>query len=154
MATSNVMKTSTLIDSLKRKAFLPTDQNTFSEQDFINILNEELQYFVLPRLLRTHEEYLVTFEDVATVSGQARYPIPVRASGNKLRDVAFVVKDNANSAVVRYHELSRVSLEDLSDFNEDSSADYNDAFYVEGDEIVLVDQLPTSNDRDWETNTR
>jgi hypothetical protein len=118
---------------------IPSDQNTFTDQDFLNMLNEEIQYFGVPHLLRTHEEYLVRFEDQELESGKTRYAIPYRAVGNKLRDAALV--DSANS----YFELSRISLEELSDYNRNNLTSFSDAFYVENNNIVLLNQSTDSD---------
>lgn len=140
---SKVLTSSELLRSIKRRAFIPNDQNTFSDSDFLDMLNEEISYFGIPHLLRTHEEYLVTFLDTEVDSSteQFEFDIPERAIGNKLRDVAFV-DDNDN-----FYELSRVSLEDLSDYNYrgDNLNDYTEAFYIKGNKIILVDSLPVGN---------
>lgn len=138
---AKVLTTDELLRSIKRRAFIPNDQNTFEDSDFIDMLNEEISYFGIPHLLRTHEEYLVTFVDIDIEEDVEEYDIPERAIGNKLRDVAFV--DNNNN----YYEMSRVSLEELSDYNYrgDNLNDYTEAFYVEGNKIILVDSLPVDN---------
>jgi len=142
----NVLTSSALIESIIRRAMIPTDQNTFTNQDFLNMLNEEIQYFGVPHLMRTHEEYLVTFQDFAIQPDVFRFPIPARAVGNKLRDAAFIFNDSAfPDRPIRFYELSRVSLEDQSDFNDDYTADYTEGFFLEGNDLVLLDQ-PTVSD--------
>jgi hypothetical protein len=116
---------------------IPSDQTTFSDEDFLEMLNEEIQYFGVPHLLRTHEEYLLTFEDIPVTAGKSEYPIPDRAIGNKLRDVAYV--DSAGS----YFELARISVEYLSDYSSVSVSDYPSSFYLKDNKVVLVDGLPT-----------
>lgn len=142
---SNVLTSSALINSIKRRSMIPSDQNTFTDQDFLDMLNEEVQYFAVPRLLRTHEEYLVDFEDVELTSATREYSIPYRAVGNKLRDVALITKDSVTGDVTNYHELSRVSLEELSDFNGSYTVDYTEAFYVQSNKIILLDQVPVAS---------
>lgn len=133
---SNVLTSTKLIKSIKRKGMVPKDQNTFEDEDFLDMLNEEIQYFAVPHLMSVHEEYLVSSVDLDIVDGKTRYRIPERAIANKLRDVAYI--DNNQS----YYELSRISLEDLSEFSDTYSDDSTQVFYVENDEIVLVDALP------------
>lgn len=134
---SHVYKSSDLIRSIKRRGMIPSDQSTFSDADFLEMLNEEIQYFGVPHLLRTHEEYLLTFEDIPVVTGKSEYAIPDRAIGNKLRDVAYV--DSADN----YYELGRISVEMLADFNNPSTVDYPQSFYIKDNKVVLVDGLPT-----------
>jgi len=126
---------------------IPSDQNTFTDADFTEMLNEEIQYFAVPHLMRTHEEYLVKSIDYALdTDSEQRYQIPSRAVGNKLRDAALVTIDQAfPNRPIRYYELSRVSLEELSDFNDDYVADYTNSFYIEDNDLVLLDQQPFSS---------
>lgn len=136
---SNVLTSSLLINSIKRRAMIPSDQSTFTDADFLDMLNEEIQYFGVPHLLRTHEEYLLTFVDIPIEQNKREYTIPYRSIGNKLRDVAYI--DSANN----FFELSRISVEDLSDYNEDFLDDYTEAFYVQDNKIILVDEVPFGN---------
>ena len=131
---SKALSTLKLIESVKRRAMIPTSQATFSEQDFIDILNEELNTGLLPYLISQHEEHLVTYIDVPLSEGRQladgfrRFEIPYRASGNKLRDVAYI--NNSGNIF----EMSRSSLEDMTEFQ--NIRNYK-VFYVEGNEIVL-----------------
>lgn len=134
---SNVLTSSRLINSIKRRGMIPSDQNTFTDQDFLDMLNEEIQYFGVPHLLRTHEEYLVTSVDLDVTSDSFEYEIPSRAIGNKLREVSYV--DPTTNSVF---ELSRISLEDLTYYNENFFDNRSEAFYVQGNRIILVDDVP------------
>jgi hypothetical protein len=112
---------------------IPTDNSTFTDEDIIEILNEEMDTRLLFTLTSLHEEHMVRFTDIATDPDTARYTIPYRAIGNKLRDVAYV---DSSGAV---YEMSRISLEEVTDYRYYRSNTGTDVFYVEGDEIVLVD---------------
>ena len=123
---------------------IPSDQNTFTDEDFLEMLNEEMQYFGIPHLLRTHEEYLLVFDDIV-LDGSDRYEIPYRAIGNKLREISLVTVSGTNGETTdQILELSRISVEDLPDFNSYSSSRYSQAFYVESNHIVLLGEVPTS----------
>lgn len=131
---SRVLTSSKLIKSIKRRAMVPEDDRTFDDQDILDIVNEELDIGMLPRLLSLNEEHLVTFVDIPLASDKNRYRIPYRAIGNKLRDVALI--DSSGS----HYELSRISLEEMSDYRSSyNSSQGSGIFYIEGDEIVLVD---------------
>lgn len=138
---SGVLTSTKLIESIKRRAMIPSDQNTFTDEDFLEMLNEEIQYFGIPHLLRTHEEYLLVSLDFE-LDGSQKYEIPYRALGNKLRELSYVVNDAANGEQI--YELSRISLEDLPDYNNFSTSRYTQAFYVENNNIVLLGEIPTS----------
>lgn len=127
-----VLTSSELIRSIKRRAMIPSDQNTFTNDDLLEMLNEEIQYFGIPHLLRSHEEYLLVSEDIPLVEGQKKYAIPYRAIGNKLRDLSYVVGDSV-------YEMHRVSIEDVSDYGYSGGNPYD--FYLENNKIVLMGEL-------------
>jgi len=144
MAASNVLTSNQLIKSIIRRAMIPNDQNTFTDEDFLEMINEEMGYFAIPHLLQNHEEYLVNQIDYSTVDSNGNliteYPIPSRAVGNKLRDVSYI------DTTENVYELHRVSLEDLSDYNNDFVNDYPQLFYVQNNIIRLVDGSPNRNE--------
>jgi hypothetical protein len=115
---------------------IPSDDKTFTNEDILEIINEEIAVFGIQHLMSTHEEYLLTYEDKTIVSGQAAYAIPERAIGNKLRDVQYI--DSSNNVF----ELSRISVDDLSDYNDSSALERPQIFYIQDNKIVLVDGLP------------
>jgi hypothetical protein len=126
---------------------LPSDQNTFTDEDFLEMLNEEIQYFGIPHLLRTHEEYLLVQEDI-TLEENKIYEIPYRALGNKLRELSYVTNVSGltgSAAGEQIFELSRISVDDLPDYNNYSTSRYAQAFYVQNNRIVLLGELPVSN---------
>lgn len=130
---AKVMTSDDLIRSLKRRALIPTDQSTFSNEDFLEILNEEMDTGILPYLLEQHEEHLVNYVEIeADSTFPFEYAIPYRAIGNKLRDVALV---NGSGIV---YELSRASLEEISDYQTFTTTDDTGVFYVENNKIVLM----------------
>lgn len=128
------LTTSQLIKSVKQRAMLPTNSKTFSDEDLLEILNEEMDTGVVPEVLKQHEEYYTTFVDIPFDSTKSRYKIPYRAIGNKLRDVMYV---STNGNVV---ELSRISLEDLSEYQSLYNYGDSEVFYLEKDEIVFPAQ--------------
>jgi len=117
-----------LIAGTKRRGMIPESGQTFTTDEFLDILNEEFAIGLLPNILVLHEEHFVVTENMVAIPNTSpqRYKIPYRASGNKLRDV-FIKSDNY------YRELSRIDPE-----NKDTQYRYtNYVFYVEGDEIVI-----------------
>jgi hypothetical protein len=144
---SGVLTSSELIRSIKRRAMIPSDQNTFTDEDFLEMLNEEMQYFGVPHLLRTYEEYLLVSEDF-TLDGSDKYEIPYRALGNKLRDVSYVTNVsglNGQAGSEQIFEMSRISVEDLPDYNSYTSGRYSQAFYVENNKIALLGEVPVND---------
>lgn len=128
------LKTSQLIKSVKQRAMLPTNSKTFSDEDLIEILNEEMDTGIVPEVLKQHEEYYTTYEDIPFDTAKSRYKIPYRAIGNKLRDVMYV---SESTNVV---ELSRISLEDLPEYQSLYNYGDSEVFYLEKDEVVFPAQ--------------
>ena len=126
---------------------IPSDQNTFTDQDFLDMLNEEIQYFGVPHLMRTYEEYLIVSEDVELSEDVREYQIPYRAIGNKLRELSFItnVADTNDINNEQVYELSRISVEDLPDFNNYFGSKYTNSFYVKNNKIVLLGEFPLTD---------
>lgn len=127
--------TDSLIRNIAMRCSLPITQNTFTERDFLEFANEEMDLGIIPLILSFHQDYLMVPEDVVLESNISRYPIPSRAIGNKLRDV-FYVDRSGNS-----YELTRISVEDIPYFQYGSLGAITNplrAFYMEGNEMVLL----------------
>lgn len=126
------MTSSDLIKSLKRRGLIPTDQSTFDNDDFLEILNEELQLSLLPLLLSMKEEHLVNYKEIPNdTEAPIRYQVPYRSVGNKLRDVSYI------DASGNPYEMSRISLEEISDYSNFYSLNSYGVFYMENDNVVI-----------------
>ena len=122
---SKVLTTEKLIASVRRRAMIPDDTSTFTDDDIIDIMNEELVEQVLSDVMVTNEEHLVYSQDEDTVADNTRYKIPYRAVGNKLRDIAYL--DSSD----QQYEMSRISLEELSDYSASYTQNGRDVFWVQ-----------------------
>lgn len=128
------LTTNSLIESVKRRAMLPSTQNTFKESDFLAFANEEMDNAIVPYVHSFREEYFLVTEDVALTPGKVNYKIPDRAIANKLRDVSF--KDVSGNL----YEMTRVFIEDESFFQFNSAGSGMitlRCFIVQADEIVF-----------------
>ena len=134
------MTSDDLISAIKRKIALPISQNTFSEQDVLNFLNEEMLISQIPSVLQYHEEYYVTYEIVPLVANKSRYEIPSRAIGMKLRDLCW--SDDQEIEGQPYgnlFEMTRILPDDKTYFQRNSGGNQQlHKFYVEGNEVVLM----------------
>jgi hypothetical protein len=117
--------TTQLIVNLKRRAMVPTAQNLFSTQDFLDVLNETLKETIIPTVKSVNEEYFVTYTDTAFVSGTAAYDIPSAALGGALRNVTTVDSSGEES------KLSRIEPETLG------SGLRPNGFYVQDNQVVV-----------------
>lgn len=129
---STILTTNKLIASIRRRAFIPRSQETFTDSDFLEMASEEVNIGLMSYIIKTHEEYLVYYEDIPIVNDQNRYEIPERAHGNKLRDVSLV--DGSGNL----YELHRLSLEEISDFSGPYNYQFKNCFYLQNNEIVLA----------------
>lgn len=128
---SSILKTDALIKSIRRRGFIPRSQETFLDEDFLEMATEEINLGLVPLIQRMHEEHLVYSVDIVLERDVIRYPIPARAHGNKLRDV-YLVDENNN-----VYDMHRYSLGDISDFSSTTSYVNNRGFYLENNDIVL-----------------
>jgi hypothetical protein len=129
---SSILRNDNLIKTIRRRAFIPESQDTFSEDDFLEIATEEINIGLIPLVMKMHEEHIIYFEDVDLQLDVLKYPIPSRAHGNKLRDV-FLVDDNGN-----LFDMARYSLGELADFRSTTSYVNNRGFYLENNNVCLV----------------
>jgi hypothetical protein len=128
---SSILKTGDLIRSIKRRAFIPSSQETFTDEDLLSMATEEVNIGLVPLIQRMHEEHLIYYIDMELIRGKQRYPIPARAHGNKLRDVALI-DENGN-----IFEMHRYSLGEISDFTNTTTYINTRGFYLENNDIVL-----------------
>jgi len=129
---SSILKTDALIKTIKRRGFIPNSQETFTDEDFLEMATEEVNLHIVPLVQRMHEEHLIYSEEIDIIEGQLRYPIPARAHGNKLRDVALV-DENGN-----VYEMSRYSLSEISDFSGSTTYINSRGFYLENNDVILA----------------
>lgn len=136
MAVTPWKTTDELVAMVKRKISFPTSQATFSDQDVIDFLNEEMFIGQVPSVLTYHQEYFVMKTDVTLVANQLNYPIPNRAIGLRLRDI-FYKDQNGN-----LYEMVRINPEDKAWFQRDfNNGGQTYQYYLENNNIVL----PTNN---------
>lgn len=131
--------TSQLLVSIKNRIGFPFSQNTLTENDVIQMMNEELQINAVPAIKELHEEYFVyKCPPTPLVNGISRYPIPSRAMGMSVRDI------NWSDTSGNFFKLTRIAPEEKSFFQQNVGS--NQAigkYYLEGNEIVITPQVQT-----------
>ena len=125
-----------LIRSIKRRAMIPENQNTFTDDDFLEFANEEIQMGMVPMILKHREDFFLVQEATDLVSNQSEYEIPYRAIGNRLRDVSF---RDSNGNI---YEMTRIEVQDEPNYNGPYQGDLVHAFYVLNNKIVIKPSLP------------
>ena len=129
---SSFMKTSDLIESIKRRGMFPQNDKTFQTADFLAFLNDELQIGLVPSIMTVHQEYFVTSEKTPFVPNRSNYSIPYRAIGGKLRDLFYLDTQGT------LFEMTRVSPDDRAFFQTSNLQNRFIAFYLQGSEVVLA----------------
>jgi len=125
-----------LLADIKRKSFVPISQITFSDDDLLNMADEEIQTGIVPFIMSVREEYLVDYQDIPINSQIRTYDIPSRAIGAKLRDVTLLLNpSDVNQPNER--SLPQIAAEDAVYNNS-----YNNflgvlAFFLRDNQVVL-----------------
>ena len=133
------LTTDGLIDFIKLSMAMPIDQSTYSYNDIVKLMNQELQNSAVPALISMHEEYFVYKVTVPLVTNISVYPIPNRASGMALRDVKY--SDNRGN----FFDMTRIAPEDKAFFQNNTGVNQVlSKYYLEGNNIVLTPQTMTN----------
>lgn len=139
---SSILKTSALIHSIKRRAFIPESQKTFEPEDFLEMATEKINIGLMREIITARGDYLVYYKDIPLSNGITSYPIPDRAHGDKIRDVCIV-----DSGGKMKRELTQISLEELTDYQTDYvTYTVYDPFYLQNNQIMLINTNYSSGD--------
>lgn len=129
MSTHN--STNDLIDSIKRRGNVPISQATFTNNDIVEYLNDEMESVLVPLLMSVREEFFVTYTDYTISNNVTSFSIPSNAIGQRLRDVVLVDTNNGDTS---YTNLARLTLEQISS-NGGSGTDRG--FHIQGNKVEL-----------------
>lgn len=77
----NYMTSDDLIRSVKLRAFLPTNQSTFTNEDFLMFANEEMSIGLVPSIMRLHEDYFLYVDEV-TIGDSQSYGVVFQDAGD------------------------------------------------------------------------
>jgi len=133
MASTGYLTSSSLIETIKREGMIPTSQNTFSDNDFLAMANQEIKIGLVPSIMQYHEEYLVIdSDDITLVANKSNYSIPYRAIGNKFREVFY--KDQSGNL----RAMSRISPDHRPFYQQSGLQSQFVHFYIKGNDVVLV----------------
>jgi hypothetical protein len=134
---ASYLTSDTLIASIQRRGNIPQSQVTYEPTDFLALANEEISIGILPSLLQFHQEFLVYEQDVILEDFVSAYDIPLRAMGNKIRNIFY--KDNNGNLM----EMARIFQEQEPYFQKRSTINYPSCFYLQNNSIVLVPPIAT-----------
>lgn len=124
-----------LIASIKRRAMIPANQVTFTDDDFLKFANEEISLGLLPSILRLREDYFLFTEEIPVEADKSVYDLPHRAIGNKLREIAY---RDSNGNI---YEMTRIGIGDLPEYNIPFTQNRIHAYIIKNNSIELVPGL-------------
>ena len=135
---SDALTSSSLIESVKRRASIPENQATFTQADFLEFANEEMRLGLVPEILSLHEDFFLFEDEITLEANKTAYTIPSRAIGNKLRDVQFKVDDN------NYIEMTRVGIGDrFSEYDVRTETNLR-KYYIKNNKVVFFPNVGSS----------
>jgi hypothetical protein len=136
MAIKTGMTVSDLLISIKSRMMLPEANSTFSDDDLISFMNEEMLIGLVPSILQMKDNYLTAKFIQPINSPQVKYPLPERALGNKLNDMSY------SSDGINEYEMTQInSDEKYSGIGMSTNTGYMRQFYMQGDSIVLYPDI-------------
>lgn len=133
---SSSYTTAAITELVKNLEAIPTNQNTFTDQDFADLMNHSLQNDIVPILMKTNEEYFVTFDDITVDSNERYITAPANAIGMRFRDIWWINGSNS------YTSLPRIAPEVAAGgtFTFNSNYGWNGAagYYLQGNRAVFT----------------
>lgn len=126
--------TDALIPTLRLLPLMPAVQNLFTNDNLVTIMDFEMSSKILPLIDNQAEEYFIARADIVYNQSVRIYPLPVRATADKLRSVSFV--DSNNNEI----RIPRLRPEDIMSNVNATGLAINPAlwgFYLENDKVVL-----------------
>jgi hypothetical protein len=118
---------------------MPIDQSTYTYNDIVTLMNQELQLGAVPSLIEVHEEYFTYKVTVPLVQNISIYPIPDRTMGMALRDLKY------SDAHGNFFDMSRIAPEDLAFFQNNTGINQVlGHYYLQGNNVVLTPQTMTN----------
>lgn len=89
MPSANRYTTTEFINSVKRRAHVPSNQTPFDNDGILALANEEQEAGIVSQILSARENYYATYTDLP-LNSENIYAIPTRAIGGALSDVQIV----------------------------------------------------------------
>ena len=125
--------TQSLIDQVRILTNIPDNQQKFTNQQILDLANNELQGFIISKLMNTREEFYVVQHELS-LNSRNKYRIPSRAIASKLRDVKFKRGEEV-------FDLPRIPPEEV--LTDIESTGFPCGFYLEGAFIRLYPSMST-----------
>ena len=131
---SSIYSTDALLPMLRLLPLMPSVQALFSNADLVNVMDFEMSSKILPMIDNQAEEYFIQSDNIIYNQSIRVYPLPTRATADKLRSVSFV---DSNFNEIR---IPRLRPEDIMSNVNATGLAINPAlwgFYLQNDNIHL-----------------
>jgi hypothetical protein len=112
-----------LINYIKLYGAVPSQQPAFSNDELLDITNNELLTIIVPFIMDHREDYFVTSTDTTITRDDNDYGIPSKAVGGVIREIKLVRNDARLN-------LPRIDLDQLHNHSE--------GFYIEDNNIKII----------------
>lgn len=119
-----------LIESVKRRGYIPISQNTETSDALTERLTDDLLLAITPMIESVKENYFLDYKRIEITAGKSRYPIPARASGGAIKDV-WLCDASGN----RFRTMPKVDVHNLQGYQ--SGGNHTVEFLVFGDELMI-----------------
>ena len=125
---ANTYTVDNILTIIKKRAFIPVNQETFNDSDLINMMTDEMMDEIVPDMIATREEWYVISEEYDSPAAGKGILIPPRSVGGALREVVYTQGNTQ-------YDLPRLSLEDK--IYQDNQGPLR-GFYIENNSIYLM----------------
>lgn len=139
MASGIDYTTEALLDNTRTNCLTPEADTLFTDTRLLSVLSFEQMTTLVPQIMKVQEEYFVHIYDILlSTSTTGTYPIPDRAVGKKLRDVALL--DSAGNE----QYITRMNPADLKFMSPSVTAQtqWVSGFYLENNSVRLFSGIP------------
>jgi len=139
MASGIDYTTTSLLENTRTNCLTPEADALFTNTRLLSILSFEQITTLVPQIMKVQEEYFVHIYDILlSTSSDGTYPIPDRAIGKKLRDVALL--DSAGNE----QYITRMNPADVKFMNPSVTAQsqWVSGFYLQNNSVKLFSGVP------------
>jgi len=130
-----------LVDDIKVRGMIPTNQSTYTPARLLNLTNAVMQSKVVPMVMRAREGYYSYDFPFSITGALTGYAIPARAVGGKLENVWFSDGQNHRQRAARYYE------EDIEDYTINPNTE--PGFFIKRNRIFPLP--PSGTAQSWNT---
>ncbi len=128
-----------VVSGAKSRAIFATNQITLDTTQVFGFLNDIVRLEMVSLIDRVSQEFFVRPVLIPIVASQNEYRIPYRAMGRTIREIKWF--DSSSTA---YRNMPLLKLEDVHSYGNLGQTGSYYGFYMMGDKIVLVPDVPDS----------